>query len=63
MRRLSLLVAFLVVLDTHPLSAQSPRSRRDRDGAIDRIVQLIKSAFRLQTSSDVLTPPVPGPRP
>ena len=63
MRRLSFLLAFLIVLGTHPLSAQSPRSGRDRSGAIDRIVHVLKSLFRLQTYGDGLIPPVPGPRP
>ena len=61
MRRLAVAVVLLFILGV-PLSAQ-PDGRRDSGRAKDRIVQLVKSAFKLLTLGDGLIPPLPTPKP
>lgn len=68
MRRISLVLAFLVALASLPLVAEPLHHDRDQGSPrlrIVRIVRVIKAIFGLQTNSDAVTPPLPvaPPRP
>jgi hypothetical protein len=63
MRRVSLVVVVLIALGTLPSFGEQLRGERPDRGAFDRFVRVVRSILRLQTNGDVLTPPLPAPRP
>lgn len=65
MRKISLVLLFVVAVGSVHISAQPHRTERGERDVRARIIRVVKKVVRIVTNHDGLTPPVPAtpPRP